>query len=312
MAGSRNGDPRYTFPPMTLTAPLRLALAVLLTPLPALSAQGPPGTDIWVASITLRDGRLALGSLSNVTARTGYDNQPAFLPDGAGFLYTRIGADAQADVWRYDFATRSTRALITTPESEYSPTPIPGGGISVVRVERDSTQRLWRFDADGTHPTLLLGRLKPVGYHAWVGDSALALFVLGNPNALVIAIAGMTRADTVARDIGRSPQSVPGRHAATFVQRVDSTEAWLAEVDGETRAVRRLVRLPRRADFHAWTPAGLALTSDGATLYQWDPHGSGSWVPVADLDALGLREVTRLAVSPSGDRLALVARDPAP
>jgi hypothetical protein len=114
----------------------------------------------------------------------------------------------------------------------------------------------------------------------------------------------------VARDIGRSPQSIPGRHAVSFVQRVDSTESWLAEVDGETRAVRRLVRLPRGADFHAWTPGGLVLTSDGATLYQWDSRAAGPWVPVADLGALGLRGVTRLAVSPSGDRLALVARDP--
>lgn len=297
---------------MPRTAPLVLALLAALQPPAPRAAQGPPGTDIWLADLTLRDGRVALGTPVNVTARAGYDNQPAFLPDGSGLLYTRIGTDAQADVWRYDFATRSARAIITTPESEYSPTPIPGGGISVVRVERDSTQRLWRFDADGTNPALLLERLKPVGYHAWTGERTLALFVLGSPNALVLATAGEERADTVARDIGRSPQSIPGRHAATFVQRVDSTESWLAEVNGETRAVRRLVRLPHGADFHAWTPGGLVLTSDGATLYQWDSHAAGPWVPVADLSALGLREVTRLAVSPGGDRLALVALDPAP
>lgn len=294
---------------MTRTA---LVLLAALASVPPLAAQGPPGTDIWVAPLTVRDGRVALGTPVNLTARAGYDNQPAFLPDGSGLLYTRIGADAQADVWRYDFATHSARAIITTPESEYSPTPIPGGGISVVRVERDSTQRLWRFDSDGTHPALLLERLKSVGYHAWTGDRTLALFVLGTPNALVLADAGGDRADTVARDIGRSPQSIPGRHAASFVQHVDSTESWLAEVDGETKAVRRLVRLPHSADFHAWTPGGLVLTTDGATLYQWDPRAGGPWVAVADLTALGLRDVTRLAVSPAGDRLALVARDPAP
>jgi hypothetical protein len=296
---------------MTRTTPFLWALLATVAAVPALTAQGPPGTDIWLASLTLRDGRVSLGTPVNLTARPGYDNQPAFLPDGSGLLYTRIGTDAQADVWRYDFATRSARPIITTPESEYSPTPMPGGGISVVRVERDSTQRLWRFDPDGTHPALLLEWLKPVGYHAWTSERTLALFVLGSPNALVLATAGGDRADTVARDIGRSPQSIPGRHAASFVLRVDSTESWLAEVDGDTRAVRRLVGLPRGADFHAWTPGGLALTSDGATLYQWDRRG-GPWEPVADLAALGLRDATRLAVSPSGDRLALVARDPAP
>ncbi len=297
---------------MARSTPLLLILLGAL-PLPTLAAQSPPGTDIWVADLSLRDGRLTLGAPVNITARPGYDNQPAFLPDGSGLLYTRIGADAQADVWRYDFAARAARSITTTPESEYSPTPIPGGrGISVVRVEPDSTQRLWRFDADGTNPALVLDRLKPVGYHAWAGNGTLVLFVLGDPNALVVAAVATGRVDTVARNVGRSPQSIPGRHAVSFVQRVDSTESWLAEVDAETRAVRRLVRLPSGADFHAWTPGGLVLASDGASLYQWNPRAGGPWVPIADLGALGLQGVTRLAVSPGGDRLALVAPDPAP
>lgn len=298
---------------MTRAAPLLLTLLLAVSSLPSLAAQGPPGTDIWVADLTLRDGRVALGTPVNVTARPGYDNQPAFLPDGSGLLYTRIGADGQADVWRYDFAAGVARALTTTPESEYSPTPIPGSsGVSVVRVERDSTQRLWRFDADGTNPALVLNRLKPVGYHAWSGRRALALYVLGNPNALVLAAVGADRADTVARDIGRSLQAIPGRRAVSFVQRVDSTEAWLMEVDAQTRTVRRLVRLPGGAEFHAWSPAGLVLASDGVTLFQWDARGGGPWIAVADLGTLGLRGVTRLAVSPGGDQLALVARDPTP
>jgi len=292
---------------------VRLVLLLGLSSLPSLAAQAQPGTDVWVADLTVRAGRVTLSTPVNLTARAGYDNQPAFLPDGSGLLFTRIGADGQADVWRYDFAAHGAHALTTTPESEYSPTPIPGTGrISVVRVERDSTQRLWRFDADGSHPALLLDQLKPVGYHAWATDRILALFLLGDPNALVLATVGGDRADTVARNIGRSLQTVPGRRAVSYVQLKDSSEAWLMEVDAGTGAVRRLMRLPSGAEFHAWTPGGLVLVSDGTTLYQWDPRGAGPWQPVADLGALGLVGVTRLAVSPAGDRLALVARDPAP
>ena len=43
----------------------------------------PPGTDVWMASLTRgADGALVLGEAANVTRRAGYDNQPAFLPDG--------------------------------------------------------------------------------------------------------------------------------------------------------------------------------------------------------------------------------------
>lgn len=292
---------------------IALLLSAALLQQVAAPPQGPPGTDIWVADLTIRAGRAAIRAPVNVTARPGYDNQPAFLPDGSGVLYTRIGADGQADIWRYDFATHSVRAVTTTPESEYSPTFMPrAAGISVVRVERDSTQRLWRLEADGGHPTLLLEKLKPVGYHAWAADRVLAVFVLGNPNALVLARLGTDRADTVARNVGRALQPIPGRRAVSFVQLVDSTESWLMELSADSGTVRRLVRLPPGAEFHVWAPGGLALVSDGTRLYQWDSHGTAPWQPVADLGALGLKGVTRLALSPSGDRLALVARDPAP
>ena len=287
-----------------------LFLAVLQA---AAQSQGPPGTDIWVADLTIRGRQAAIGKPVNVTTRPGYDNQPAFLSDGTGLLYTRIGSDGHADIWRYDFATHASHAVTTTPESEYSPTLMPrSGGISVVRVELDSTQRLWRLDLDGGHPSLLFLNIKPVGYHAWAGDSTLALYVLGTPNALVLAKLGNEKADTVARNIGRALQPIPGRRAVSFVQIEDSTRSWLMELNADSAAVRRLILLPRGAEFHVWTAGGLVLASDGSALYQWDSRGAASWQRVADLSALGLQGVTRLALSPAGDRLALVARDPAP
>ena len=290
-----------------------IATLVLAALQAAAQPQGPPGTDIWVADLTMRAGRVSVGKPVNVTARPGYDNQPAFLPDGSGFLYTRISAAGQADIWRYDFATHTARAVTATRESEYSPTFMPqSGGISVVRVELDSTQRLWRLDPDGGHPALVFETIKPVGYHAWAGDSVLALYVLGNPNALVRARLGREKFDTAARNIGRALQPIPGRRAVSFVQIVDSTTSWLMELNADSATVRRLILLPRGAEFHVWTSGGLVLASDGTALYQWDSRGAQSWERVADLSALGLKGVTRLAVSPTGDRLALVARDPAP
>ena len=53
------------------------------------AAQGPPGTDIWLADLTLRDGRVSLGTPVNVTARAGYDNQPVLF--GQFDRFTRTG-----------------------------------------------------------------------------------------------------------------------------------------------------------------------------------------------------------------------------
>ena len=274
--------------------------------------QSPPATEIYVAELRLALHRLTVGTPVNVTARPGYDNQPFFLPDGRSFLYTSIHEDGQADIYRYDLERKTSTRLTATPESEYSPTPLPSGnGFSVVRVEADSTQRLWAFANDGTRPHLVLDSIKPVGYHAWGNDHTLVLFILGSPSTLQIADARTpgARGEVLAHDIGRSLQPIPRREAVSFVQRDSVAGAWLAEVDLRTRRVTKLIKAPEGADFFVWTltPDLVVLTASGTTLYQWHWQSGGEWRPLVDFAAAGLRNITRLAISPKGDRLAIVA-----
>ena len=272
--------------------------------------QAPPSTDIYLADLRLRGGRVSVGTPVNVTARTGYDNQPYFLPDGRSFFYTSVREDAQADIYRYDVRRRTTTRVTATSESEYSATPLPGGrGFSVVRVEPDSTQRLWAFDLDGSHPRIVLQEIKPVGYHAWGDDHTLGLFVLGSPATLQLADTRSGSATVEARDIGRSIHKVPGRAAISFVQRDSAAAWWVKEVDLRTRQIRPLVKTRERVDLYAWTPSGLLLMAQGSKLYQWDPQRGGELQAVADLATAGLNNITRLAVSPRGDRIAIVATD---
>jgi hypothetical protein len=185
-----------------------------------------------------------------------------------------------------------------------------GAHFSVIRVERDSTQRLWRFPfARGGGPSLVLTALRPVGYHVWVGEHVLGAFVLGSPNALVVVDARTEKADTVARNIGRALTRVPGRDAFTFVQMASDTN-WISEVDVRTRAVRRIAPLPPRAEYHAWTPGGQLIVTSGSRLLL---RIEGRWDVLADFAELGVRGMSRLALSPRGDNIAFVAEDrPAP
>ena len=283
---------------------------MLWTLLLTLQANAPPATDIYVADLRLAGRKISVGTPVNATARAGYDNQPFFLPSGHAFLYTSVHEDGQADIYRYDLDRKTSSRITTTRESEYSPTPLPeGAGFSVVRVEADSTQRLWAFDADGTHPRLVLDSIKPVGYHAWADDHTLVLFVLGTPSTLQIADARSPGAHgaVLARDVGRSLQRVPGRPAVSFIQRDSSAGPSLQELDIRTRRITTLVQLPAGADFVAWTRDGIALAASGTTLYQWDQQRGGDWETVADLAPAGLTNVTRLAISRKGDRIAIVA-----
>ena len=122
-----------------------------------------------------------VGSPRRVTDREGYDNQPQFLPDGKGLVYSSL-RDGGTDIYLYDPATEDTRVVVQTPQSEYSPTPVPGrNAISVVRDYGDLKQQLWSFPLDGDEPDLLLPDVNPVGYHAWVDRESVILYVLGEP-----------------------------------------------------------------------------------------------------------------------------------
>ena len=287
--------------------PFSLCLATLTLLCSAASAQAPPATDVWLAPMA--EGVPVPEAAVNLTDRDGYDNQPSFTPDGQSLLYTSF-RDRQTDIYRIEIATKTIRQVTHTPESEYSPAVMPDGeGISVVRVEADGTQRLWAFARDGSAPRLVLEDVAPVGYYAWGDDHTLVLFVLGDPPTLRIADTRTGLAETRVHGVGRSIQRIPGTHEVSFIRK-RSEDYWGVRVlDVATRAVRPIgPTLPGRED-HAWTPDGRLLMADGAVLYRWDTL-TRSWQPLADFSALGVTNITRLAVHPEGRYLAFVADRP--
>jgi hypothetical protein len=188
---------------------------------------------------------------------------------------------------------------------------MPGGAaLSVVKVERDSAQRLWRVPLDGGSASVLLSDVKPVGYHAWANDSTLALFVLGSPATLQIANVRTGAARVVARDIGRGLALIPGRNAVSYVQRISRDESWIVRYDVATGDTARIARTLPGVQDHAWTPSGVLLAAQDAQVYMWS--GAAGWTSIGDLAPHGVRSATRLSVSPRGDALALVAEDRSP
>jgi dipeptidyl aminopeptidase/acylaminoacyl peptidase len=304
---------------MTAMIALVFAAGVWLAQNPA----PPPDAEIHLAPLTVVAGALTVGRPVNITNNPGYDNQPSFSPDGSTVFFTSDrGAPAsvqtlfRTDIYRYDITSKKVTRVTDTPEGEFSPTVTPDGGhISVIRVEADSTQRLWRFTLDGKQPELVLTAIEPVGYHAWVDGHTLVLFVLGQPATLQLADTRTGTAEIVARGVGRSIQRIPGGRTISFVEREPAAQQggaptlWIRELDPGTKRVTPLVRAvagATEADC-AWDAHGMLLMAHGGALYGWR-RGDAGWTRVADLDALGLNGVTRLAVSPKGDRIALVTQ----
>src|SRR5262245_14998284 len=279
------------------------SILVLLAAASTLGAQAP--ADIFLAPLTMQGGRPVVGAAVNITNVPGYDNQPSFTPDSRSILFTsnRDGR-GQTDICGDGVGGKSRSRVTTTTESEYSATVMPGSRrFSVIRVEKDSTQRLWSFTLAGTDPQVILPALKPVGYHAWLDDDHLALFVLGSPNVLVYASVKSGKADTLVRGIGRSLARMPTSPGFSFTQLVDSAQR-VRTLTGPGATPRDVVSLPRGSQDLTWMPDGTLLTGSGNKVLSWQ-SGAIAWATAGDL--AGLREITRLAVSPDGKWLAIVA-----
>lgn len=273
-----------------------------------LAAQG--DTEIFLAPLTTVDGRLTIGVPANITAWPGYDNQPSFAPDSRSILLTSARAGSQTDIFRFEIATRRVSQVTRTPENEYSPTVTPDGrGFTVIF---DSTQYLARYDLDGTNRRIIFDRLGQIGYHAWLDEHTAILFVLGQPMTLQLADARTGTAETLAWDIGRSLHRIPGRATGSYLQRMPDGAVYVMELDPATRTVRPLVRALDGSQDLAWTPEGGILMARGDAVYIWHPAQGGAWRVVTRFEDPALAGLTRLAVSPDGAWLALVAAEPRP
>jgi dipeptidyl aminopeptidase/acylaminoacyl peptidase len=311
-----------------MQSPVRLSqkavLLIAFVALTVLSAQAqtptpspiatPPMSDVFVLEVGSKQNKETkqlepkFSEPKKITDYAGYNNQPFFLPDGHNILYTSI-RNGQADIYRYDLKTGATTQVTNTPESEYSPTLMPDGkNISVVRVEKDGTQRLWKFPlAGGGAPSLILENVKPVGYHHWIDNHTVALFVLGSPgkpNTLQIADTNTGKSEIVAENPGRVLRKVPERNQFSFVHKISDQHWEIKYFDMRSHTIASFVETLPGVEDYAWLNGALLMGKD-SKLYAVRPFAGQKWTEVGDFSKAGIKRITRIAVS--GNRIAIVA-----
>jgi hypothetical protein len=184
---------------------------------------------------------------------------------------------------------------------------MPGG--RTFSTVRGAEQRLWAFNLDGSDAGLAFAHDGLIGYHAWMSPTTLALFVLGgegNPVTLQIADVPTRQSTTIDSRIGRSLLIRPGSGTLTFLHQPQGGPRTVRELHPTSRAVTTLVEMLAESQDIAWTPDGRLVAGQGAKLLAWQP-GADGWTEVADLSASGLGVISRLAVSPDGRWIAIVA-----
>ena len=264
-----------------------------------------PDCDIWLLDIKDSAGQVSFHNPVNITNRKGYDNQPVFSPDGKYILYSsQRDSGGSTDIYKYDLKTKTISQFTKTPASEYSPTFMPDGkNISVVMVEKDSTQRLWKFPLSSGEPICIIDKIKEIGYHCWINKDSVAVFVLTKP-AFTLQIVDIHTQKTfaVADSIGRCLRMRDGNLRFT-TKAGHFQNLYEYSLKSKTAYIKGMIESEDyffRGKYEVWS------VSDNAIITGFMNSKLGA-SEILNAEIFGITKPTRITISPDGKKLAVVS-----
>ncbi len=276
-------------------------------------------TDIWLVDLKSDGDTVELGRPVNITPRRGYDNQPKYLADGSGLLFS-VGVVAEdmemsTDIYLHDLASGTQTRMTDTEEPEYSPIPMPAGrGFSVVRGEGDGTSRLWFVDDQSDNTEVILPDAVAVNYYNWIDANRIALLMGASltgeePWTMTLQIGyvnyGEIRAVAEMPKYSRALQLKPGSNSLTLVRQNEQNEKELALLNLDSFEFSNLAAPLEGSHFldFVWTEDLHLLMASEKAIYRL---GEEEWELLRDYADLLPGPITRLAVRPDNKQLAMV------
>lgn len=285
---------------------MRTMIVLCLTLLATAAAAQINETEVWVGDLAVENGQLVINRLKNVSeSHPGYDNQPQFFPNGKTLVFssqamevddTGMGVHAKL----VDLASGSVTSVAGA--KGFSPTPTADGKQLMV-LRRG---RVFLHELDGREVRALTDT-DTAGYYTPFDDRLWALFMNDKDRRIVIYDPKTKKIDTMATGASTAPYRIPKERAVTFVAS-ENDQRVLRKLDLRKRSVQTVATIPfPTGGHHVWTSRGTLLMASGSAIYEWNPAKPSEWTPVFSSFHPDLKNITRIAISPAGDRIALVS-----
>ncbi len=246
----------------------------------------------------------------NISDNKGYyDNQPSFLNDGMGVLFSSTRND-QTDIVLYDIERKEKRWMTNSVGSEYSPQQTPNKKFfSAIKLDTDDTQLLWHYSFRRKKPRVLVDKLK-IGYHAWLNEKVLVSFVLGEPSTLQVTNLKFKIKYPIAKNIGRSIHKIPTTELISFIS-LEHEEPEIYSIDPISSEKKYIADPLEGSQDMAWTPDKTIVMGKNNKLYKLTPGEDKIWVEIASIEEFKLNGISRIAISPLGNKIVIVVEEEA-
>lgn len=247
----------------------------------------------------------------------GYNNHPAFFSEHELVISSQLPTESMPELYLLNLQDSTKTKMTATSEGEYSPFRMPDYfNFSAVRQQvngQDTLLQLWQFPIDRKgNGKPVFKYLTSIGYYYWINSYEVAVFLVDNPPTLAIANTVSDELTPVATNPGRCFRTLPNGNLV-YVQKSNFGDWQLMEKNmyQPKAPAKRIMDVVTGAEDFAITPNGTLLMGKGSRLYmhQYNPReepGDRQWQEVVDLRYYEITNITRIAVSRDGKKIAIV------
>ena len=288
---------------------LRIGTSLLALCLSVFAVGQLPKTSITLFEIGVEDEN----PLSNPQYLTGfnpdgYNNQPSFFDTDILYLTSDWKAKGQTDILKLNLKSKSLTKITDTSESEYSPNLTPDRqGISCINVPPGQTgegqiQLLWKYPISRANMGDAISYdIENVGYHHWIDRTQVALFLVDDPNELVILNVLNGDITEIDKNVGRCFK-VDKNGDLLYVHKAAHNIWYLKTYNLITGRKSIIGETKSGSEDFDFLEDGSLIMGKGSMLFQMSDVGG--WKEMMDLKQFGVEKITRLAIR--NNKIAIV------
>ena len=266
-------------------------------------------SEIFLLDIKFKQDKIEISNVKKISNNKGYNNQPIFVSNDK-ILFTSE-RNLQNDIVQYDSSENSLKYLTNTLTSEYSPIRYKKNKVTAVSLDKKGEQYLRIYNVkDNTFKIPFTDKI--VGYYNYSKKikNQIVSSVLEN-NELVLYTSNLkTKEHTyIDNNTGRSIHNIPknkfGEEKISYISKKDSI--WnINYVDLSSYKTKTITTTLNNNEDICWLKDGSILTSNKNNLYIFNSKLSKDWKLLCSLEEYGITNISRIAINPNNDKLALV------
>jgi WD40 repeat protein len=270
-------------------------------------------TEIYLFDLIQTDNSFTIKNPINISENEGYDNQPSFTEDGRSILFSS-SRNEQTDIAKYEMFDNYRIWITNTESNEYSPVSYPGKKkyFTSVRLDKDGTQLLYKYAYRNKSPKVLIPNLK-VGYYLWYTNRSVISFVIRDVETLEVSNFKFKIRYPIQSKIGRSLNKIPiplsiGDNLISFISKSHESPEIYAINPLNSETLYLADALSGSEDL-TWTLDGTILMGKRDKIYKFKPNQDKEWQEISIESNLPVANITRLVVSPNGNKIAVVVKE---